>query len=116
MVLVLFILAQLVVAAGIVFVLKKVLDNMLAELALRQFELVGREKKSLDAPLVVITHKGLNAKQEQRIVQVALKQFGAAAKPSFQVDRSLLGGMVIKVGSYLIDCSLKDRLRRASQR
>ena len=106
-------LAQLVVCAIVVFILKKILDNILIDSAIRQLELCNQGKKSSIDALTVISYQNLNTKNQERITRAALKQFGETAKPAFTIDRSLLGGMVIKVGSRIIDCSLKDRLRQA---
>jgi len=105
-------LGQIVVAAIVVVVLKKTLDNILIDSAIRQFELLSEEKKAGVASVTVITHKDLKFAYQERLKRATLKQLGAAAL-SFQVDKSLLGGMVIKAAAHTIDCSLRDRLQQA---
>lgn len=106
-------LGQIVVASIVVLVLKKTLDNILIDSAIRQLELLSQEKKTGVQAVTVVTHKDLKVAYQERLKRATLKQLGAAAALSFQIDKSLLGGMVIKVGAHTIDCSLRDRLRQA---
>ena len=74
---------------------------------------MSQEKRAGVKAVTVVTHKNLKVAYQERLRRAVLKQLGAAAALSFQIDKSLLGGMIIKLGAHVIDCSLRDRLRQA---
>lgn len=107
-------LAQGILAVIIVIVLKNILDNNLIESAIRRLEWWLRTEHSSSVNQVtVISHKKLHPKNEERIVKAAGEYFKDSGKPVFQIDRKIMGGVVIKVGENIFDYSLKDRLRLA---
>ncbi|MDP2654062.1 MAG: F0F1 ATP synthase subunit delta [Candidatus Omnitrophota bacterium] len=107
-------LAQLVAISVVVFVLKKVLDNILIETALKQLEWSRRgEQGPLTDAVTLTTHKNLRASSRARIVQYLKKHLKITADPVFQVDPKIWGGMIIQCGFRHIDFSLRDRLRQA---
>lgn len=113
MILVWFVIVQLVIAAIVVFVLRGNLNNLLVEMAMKQFELRIRDKSAPIPAVTVISHKGLHEEIRGTIIKETSKNCGETVKPVFQVDKSLLGGIIMKIGSNIIDCSLRDRLHRA---
>ena len=108
-----FFLGQIAVAALVVFLLKGKLDDILIESAVRQLEILSSEKKSSVKVITAVTSKNLSSANQERLKKAIVKQFGEAAMLSLQIDQSLLGGIIIKLGSDLIDCSLRTRLRQA---
>lgn len=58
----------------------------------------------------VVSAFPLNDSQKQELVEVLSKQTGKTVRLALQIDKSLLGGMVVTVGSRMIDDSLKTRL------
>ena len=59
-----------------------------------------------------ITATALNADQERRLRSEIESVIGKAINLDTQVDADLLGGMIVKVGSTMIDSSLKTKLNR----
>lgn len=59
-----------------------------------------------------ITATPLNQDQERRLRSEIESIVGKAVNLDTRVDPSLLGGMVVKVGSRMIDSSLKTKLNR----
>ena len=113
MLFVIFILGQIAVAAIVIFFLKKKLDNILIDLAIRQLELYRGEKAIKVA--TVVTHKNLNPQYQEHLRRIVAKQLGESAVLSYQTDKSLLGGIIIKLGDQIMDYSLRDRLRQAKR-
>lgn len=106
------VLAQLVVIAIIVFILKQVLDNMLIDLSVSLFE-VWRPEQKFSEPVYIISHRRLKDKYRSRLDKAAGRHSIETTRLQYQIDKKILGGIIIKAGHKLIDCSLKDRLRQA---
>ena len=113
MIFIYFIFGQLVVAVWVVLFLKKKLDGILIESAIKQLEYLGAEKKSGIKSVAAVTHKNLDLKNQEQLKRTVAKQLGATTVLSFQIDKSLMGGVVLKLGNQVIDCSLRDRLQQA---
>ncbi|MCB9772019.1 MAG: F0F1 ATP synthase subunit delta [Candidatus Omnitrophica bacterium] len=116
-----FVLPQVVAITIIVIVLKKILDRNLINLAIEQLE-AGRlnpteaQIKNLGAakfPFIVTTHKKIKDIDRERILKAITKNISGGVTPDFQIDNKIRGGMIIKAGENISDCSLSDRLRRA---
>lgn len=103
-------------------VFKLVFSDLMTEELNKQFikELVDAldeiEKGSIvvDSPEAVVTvSHPLDDEQKQRIASVLREKFNGEATLQEVVDESLLGGLVLKMGSLEIDGSLKTRYREA---
>ena len=105
-------LAQAVIISIIVVVLKKKLDKNLIELAVRQLGSLKMEKGTT-SPAVIITHRKLADKYKNQITQLVNEQAGSSERIDFQIDKGILGGIVLKIGTRQLDYSLKDRLQEA---
>lgn len=106
-------LAQIAVAAVVVFFLKKVSDGQLLELAYRTIDYWKTEPGQKPPQTVtLITFRPIPPKAKERFLKIAAKRLGQAAMV-FESDRSLLGGAKIKIGDKVFDYSLRDRLRQA---
>jgi F0F1-type ATP synthase delta subunit len=108
---------QLIVIFILVVILKKTLNHLLIDSAIRELEF-GEAEKTLPpgTGVAVISHKALKLKYKERIVKATQKRFGQSTQVAFKVDKHLWGGAIIAFGKRSIDCSLRDRMNRAFQR
>ncbi len=60
----------------------------------------------------VISAKPLSEMQRTALAQNLKSSFGKDVKIDASVDPSLLGGLIVKVGSKMVDASLKSKLER----
>jgi F-type H+-transporting ATPase subunit delta len=84
------------------FVVDQMIAAYLAELARRRGEMTAD----------VTTAQPLTEAQRNALTDQIKKAVGAKVSINVAVDPSLLGGMVVKVGSRMIDTSLKTKLNR----
>ncbi|MFZ5789511.1 MAG: F0F1 ATP synthase subunit delta [Pseudomonadota bacterium] len=84
------------------FALPAMIDEYLTELARRRGE----------ASAQVISAQPLDERQRQAVTEALRRVTGGKVAVDMKVDPSLLGGLVVKVGSRLIDSSLKTKLQR----
>lgn len=84
------------------FVLGAMIDAFLAELARRR----GEESAE------VVSAVALDERQRQAVNEALRRAVGGKVAVDLKVDPSLLGGLVVKVGSRLVDSSLKTKLQR----
>ena len=104
---------QAVAIFFVVFVLKVVLNNMLIDLAVRHIEVWKfSEAKGIDR-ILILSHKPLKKTYVDRIKCSTQKTFSPNVFVDFQIQKSIWGGAVIRVGDQEIDCSLKDRFQQA---
>lgn len=71
-------------------------------------ELVGRQKGEIDAE--VSAARPLSDAETGELKRVLKAGLGREARLSANVDPALLGGLVVKVGSRMIDSSLRTKL------
>lgn len=57
----------------------------------------------------------LSATQEKQLAEMLAQKTGKAVRLFVEIDESLLGGLVVTVGSQMIDDSLKSKLSRLKQ-
>ena len=105
-------LMQLVVAAIVIFVLKKILDHQLVELALKKFGncQLNAEDQKLNG-IIVLATSVLKPAIQTRLNQIVEKKFKRPMQLFVKEDKTLRGGIVIKLNSVVIDYSLTGRLR-----
>ncbi len=102
---------QLIVIAIIVLVLKKTLDKMLIDMAIKKLALLEYEKKSADPiQFIVTSHKELRPARQENIQKILTKNF-PGAQVLFHQDKKILGGIMIKYDQSSMDCSLRTRLK-----
>ena len=65
-----------------------------------------------EAAAQVITAKALSDAQLQAVSDVLKKAVGTKVSVEPVVDESLLGGMIVKVGSRMVDTSIKTKLQQ----
>jgi len=84
------------------FVLQSMIDAFLAALAAQRGETTAQ----------VVSAQALSEKQKQDLEAVLKETLGNLVTIDAQVDPALLGGMVVKVGSRMVDSSLKTKLQQ----
>lgn len=88
-------------------------ENRLTELAgvATVFESLLREQAG-QARALVTSAMTLSAKQQQALQQALSGYFDAKVEMDFDIDASLVGGATIKVGDWVMDDSVKNKLAR----
>ena len=84
------------------FLLRTMIAAFLAKLAARRGELTAEVRSAV--PLAAAQSEALKA-------QLA-RAMGSAVNLDFRIDPALLGGLVVKVGSRMVDSSLRSKLQR----
>jgi F-type H+-transporting ATPase subunit delta len=84
------------------FTVSGVIDAFLARLAAKRGEVTAE----------VTTAKALTAAQKKSLSAALKKAVGSDVALDVTVDASLLGGLVAKVGSKMVDASLKTKLQQ----
>ncbi len=83
-------------------VLPRIIKAYLAELSRRRGEITAQ----------VTTAAPLNDAQQAALVEALRSKVGGKVQVEVEVDRSLIGGLIVKVGSRMIDNSLRSKLQR----
>jgi F-type H+-transporting ATPase subunit delta len=84
------------------FVLPEVIQGYLRELAERRGEVTAQ----------VTAARALTPQQAERVNEQLRRAVGRKVSVDIRVDPSLIGGMIVRVGSRMIDASLKSKLAR----
>ena len=85
------------------FALTAIIDRFLADLATRRGEISAE----------VVSAMTLNADLEDEVRQAVSKVAGSdKVSLTMRVDPSLIGGLVVRVGSRMIDSSIKSKLNK----
>ena len=72
-----------------------------------------RAKREVQAKL--ITSKNISAQELESIKNELKENFGSNIKLNYVKDQSLIGGLVLQVGSVMIDTSIKNKLKQIEQ-
>lgn len=84
------------------FVLPAIIDAYLRRLAERRGEVVAH----------VTSARALSEAQVERVTESLRRSLGAKVVVDLKVDAGLIGGLVVRVGSKLVDDSLRSKLMR----
>lgn len=84
------------------FLLRSIIDAFLAELAKRRGEMT----------VEVTSAQELDRDQQAALTDTLNRSLGSKVSMDLKVDPSILGGLIVKVGSRLIDSSVKTKLDR----
>ena len=84
------------------FALPRMIDAFLAELAHRRGEVTAQVMAAYD----------LSEIQKDALLTALRQAIGSKVKMDLKIDKGLIGGLVIKVGSRMIDTSLRSQLQR----
>ena len=74
---------------------------------------VTRQKGEINASL--ISSKELSKQEIEKISKELTIDRGSSIKFSFEVDKSLIGGFKVQIGSLMIDTSIKNKLKKFKQ-
>lgn len=84
------------------FALPAMIEAFLAQLAARRGEVTAQ----------VVAAQALTPAQEAAVNEQLRKAVGSKVAVEVKVDPSLLGGMIVKVGSRMVDASVRSKLQR----
>ena len=77
-------------------------------------ETCSRKRGELKAELK--SAKNLSSDEITKITEVLTKNFSSKIKLNYKHDESLIGGLVVQVGSTMIDTSIKNKLQQIENR
>ncbi len=76
-------------------------------------ETCSRKRGELKAELK--SAKNLSSDEITKITEVLTKNFNSKIKLNYKHDESLIGGLVVQVGSTMVDTSIKNKLKKYEQ-
>ena len=88
-----------------IFFIRKICDSFL--------KLCSKKRGEINASL--ISSKELSQTELNKISQEFSKFMGSTLKFDFKVDKDLIGGLKLQLGSYMIDTSIKNKLKKYEQ-
>ena len=107
-------LAQMVVIAIIVFVLKKILDRQLIESAIEKLKILHIDPLDKNMNCVeVVTYDPLSEENKKKISDAIYQKVHRHIPLTVSQDKSIKGGIVIKIPNRMIDHSLISRLKES---
>ena len=77
-------------------------------------EICSRERGELKAELR--SAKELSSDEIKKITDELAKNFSSKIKLNYKYDESLIGGLVVQVGSTMVDTSIKNKLQQIENR
>jgi F-type H+-transporting ATPase subunit delta len=86
---------------------------LLPEIALQFEQLKAAQEKSVDVNLT--TAYALDDAQQQQLAQALSTKLGREVKLTSQVDKSILGGVVVRSDDLVIDGSVRARLAKLAE-
>ena len=66
-------------------------------------------------PAEIVTARELDTKEREELVAEIAKLAGSKIEASFALDKSILGGAVVRIGSTVYDGSVRGRLERLKE-
>jgi F-type H+-transporting ATPase subunit delta len=63
----------------------------------------------------IVTARELSGEERKALLAGVTKLAGARIEPSFKLDKSILGGTVVRIGSTVYDGSVRGRLERLKE-
>jgi len=107
-------LLQAVIISVIIFFLKKSLQRQLVESAIYKLETLNPQALVVDMTEgTVIFYKTLSVSDKLRIQNALSKKTGRTVNINPLQDKTIKGGIIIKVGGLAIDHSLASRLKES---
>ena len=70
------------------------------------------KKTRVEVKAELISSKELSGEQVNKIKDELSQNFNAKIKLDYKYDKSLIGGLVIQVGSIMVDTSIKNKLQQ----
>ena len=77
-------------------------------------EICSRKRGELKAELK--SAKELSSDEISKITEELTKNFNSKIKLNYKHDKSLIGGLIVQVGSTMVDTSIKNKLRQIENR
>ena len=96
---------KLIISKRRIYFLDKILDKFI--------KLSSKKKGKIEA--IFISSKNLSQDERNAISQQISKAINSNINFTFKIDKSLISGTKIQVGSLLIDTSISNKLRRIKQ-
>lgn len=69
-------------------------------------------EKNNTQPVYISSAVALNDEQKNRIISTLSKKLNKTILPNWDIDRSIIGGIIVKIYDNVIDMSLKGRIDR----
>ncbi len=105
---------QVLVAIVVIFILKKILNLQLEELAVKKLEYIKLDDEELGLEALTLVAPGkISLALQSKIDYICKKKFGRPLRFVIKTDRSLKGGLVIRLKKIIIDYSLIGRLKES---
>ena len=82
--------------------------NVLPQLVATVKQMIAEEKGEVTAE--VTAAKALTKAQQDKLAKTLKASVGKDVKINVSVDKSLIGGLIVKVGSRMVDSSIKSKL------
>ena len=89
-----------------IFFVKRITDSFL--------KLCSKNRGEIKASL--ISSKELSSNELDNISKELSLSMGSTIKFNYKVDQSLIGGLKLQLGSFMIDTSIKNKLKKYEQR
>tara|TARA_Y100000590_G_scaffold81187_1_gene90224 strand:- start:156 stop:713 length:558 start_codon:yes stop_codon:yes gene_type:complete len=89
-----------------IFYLEKILYDFLNICSNKRGEIIAK----------LTAAKELNNSEIEKIKNELTENFGKNIKLDYKYDKSLIGGLIIQVGSVMVDTSLKNKLKQIENR
>lgn len=86
---------------------------LLPEICLQFEKLKAAQEKSID--IDITTAFELNDKQQKKLTQALTKKLGRDVHLSTQIDKSILGGLIVRTDDLVIDGSIRARLAKLAE-
>ena len=77
-------------------------------------ETCSKKRSELKAELR--SAKNLSSEEIAKITELLTKSFSSKIKLNYKYDESLIGGLVVQVGSTMVDTSIKNKLQQIENR
>ena len=82
---------------------------------LKDFNLICSKKRG-EIIAKLTAAKKLNEDEIDKIKSELTRNFGSNVKLNYKYDPSLIGGLIIQVGSIMVDTSIKNKLQQIENR
>ena len=89
-----------------IFFVKKIIDSFL--------KLCSKKRGEIKASL--ISSKELTSSELESISKELSLSMGSTIKFDYKVDKDLIGGLKLQLGSFMIDTSIKNKLKKYEQK
>ncbi len=96
------------------FLIQKRRFFFLEKILLSFIEICSKKRGELKAELK--SAKELSDDEINKITEELTKNFSSKIKLNYKYDKSLIGGLVIQVGSTMVDTSIKNKLQQIENR